>query len=144
MIDVGEKKHKNMSMFMNKGKNTSIEVILRRALWHKGLRYRKNVKDVFGTPDICIKKYKLVIFCDGIFWHGKNYTDKEFTTNKKYWDNKIKRNKEHDLEVTMTLRDQGWTVLRFWEDEIRQHLDVCIEQIMISYLQNKNRQTKRS
>lgn len=144
MIDVGEKKHKNMSMFMNKGKNTSIEVILRRALWHKGLRYRKNVKDVFGTPDICIKKYKLVIFCDGIFWHGKNYTDKEFTTNKKYWDNKIKRNKEHDLEVTMTLRDQGWTVLRFWEDEIRQHLDVCVEQIMISYLQNKNRKTKRN
>ena len=144
MIDVGEKKHKNMSMFMNKGKNTSIEVILRRALWHKGLRYRKNVKDVFGTPDICIKKYKLVIFCDGIFWHGKNYTDKEFTTNKKYWDNKIKRNKEHDLEVTMTLRDQGWTVLRFWEDEIRQHLDVCVEQIIISYLQNKNRKTKRN
>ena len=121
-----------------KSKNTSIEVILRHALWHKGLRYRKNVKGVYGTPDICVKKYRLAIFCDGDFWHGKNYTDKEFTTNKKYWDNKIKRNKERDLEVTITLRDQGWTVLRFWEDEIRHDLDGCVEKVMGVYI-SKNK-----
>ena len=124
-----EQRHNNMAAI--KSKNTSIEVILRHALWHKGLRYRKNVKGICGTPDICVKKYRLAIFCDGDFWHGKNYTDKEFTTNKKYWDNKIKRNKERDLEVTITLRDQGWTVLRFWEDEIRHDLDGCVEKVMI-------------
>jgi DNA mismatch endonuclease (patch repair protein) len=126
-----EQRHNNMAAI--KSKNTSIEVILRHALWHKGLRYRKNVKGICGTPDICVKKYKLAIFCDGDFWHGKNYTDKEFTTNKKYWDNKIKRNKERDLEVTITLRDQGWTVLRFWEDEIRHDLDGCVEKVMAVY-----------
>ena len=124
-----EQRHNNMAAI--KSKNTSIEIMLRHALWHKGLRYRKNVKDVYGTPDICVKKYRLAIFCDGDFWHGKNYTDKEFTTNKKYWDNKIKRNKERDLKVTITLRDQGWTVLRFWEDEIRHDLDGCVEKVMI-------------
>ena len=133
MMDVmtQEQRHNNMAAI--RSKNTSIEVILRHALWHKGLRYRKNVKDVYGTPDICVKKYRLAIFCDGDFWHGKNYTDKEFTTNKKYWDNKIKRNKERDLEVTITLRDQGWTVLRFWEDEIRHDLDGCVEKVIEVY-----------
>lgn len=116
-----------------KSKNTKIEQILSVALWHSSLRFRKNVKDVYGTPDICIKKYKIAIFCDGDFWHGKNYTDTEFDTNKKYWDNKIRRNKERDLEVTIALRDQGWTVLRFWEDEIKHNLARCVQSVLEEY-----------
>lgn len=134
----GKMKHKNKSMYGNKSENTSIEIILRQALWNAGIRYRKNVKSIYGSPDICIKKYKIAIFCDGDFWHGKNYTEAEFTAHKKYWDNKIKRNKERDLEVTITLRDQGWIVLRFWEDEIKDKLDECIEKVMCVYHQRKN------
>ena len=118
----------------NKAQKTSIEVILRKALWHKGVRYRKNVKDVLGTPDICIKKYRLAIFCDGDFWHGNKYkdiiADDRFTKNKKFWNEKIKRNTERDLEITIALRDQGWTVLRFWESEIRQDLDACVHEAL--------------
>jgi DNA mismatch endonuclease (patch repair protein) len=126
-----EQRHKNMVAI--KSKNTQIETMLCKALWHRGVRYRKNTKTVYGTPDICIKKYKIAIFCDGDFWHGKNHTNKEFSTNKQYWDNKIKRNKERDLEVTITLRDKGWTVFRFWEDEILSDLEGCITKIMQIY-----------
>lgn len=118
------------SMRANKQSDTSIEITLRRALWHRGVRFRKNVKDVLGTPDIVIKKYKLVVFCDGDFWHGRKYTENSFFTNKKYWDNKIKKNIERDLEYTIALRDQGWIVLRFWESDIRKKLNDCVEQIL--------------
>ncbi len=114
----------------NTKKDTKIELILRKALWHSGVRYRKNVKDVIGTPDICIKKYKIAIFCDGDFWHGKDFSDNQFKTNKKFWDNKIKRNKERDLETTIKLRDNGWTVLRFWESEIKDSLANCVKVIL--------------
>lgn len=90
-------------MQCNKACNTSIEVLLCKALWHKGVRFRKNVKNVLGTPDICIKKYRLAIFCDGDFWHGNKYkdimADSRFTKNKKFWNEKIKRNTERDLEM---------------------------------------------
>ena len=124
------KKQRSNNMKAIKSNNTHIEVLLCRALWHKGIRYRKNVQSVLGTPDICIKKYKLAIFCDGEFWHGKNYTEDEFHVNKKYWDNKIKRNKERDLEITIALRDQGWTVLRFWEEDIKHNMDRCLAEIL--------------
>ena len=114
----------------NKKKDTSIEIKLRKALWHKNIRFRKNNKKVLGTPDISIIKYRLAIFCDGDFWHGKNFTDDEFKVHKKFWDNKIKRNKERDLETTIALRDQGWTVLRFWESDINNDLDGCVDNVI--------------
>lgn len=113
-----------------KSKNTKIEVLLAKSLWHRGIRYRKNVKSILGSPDIAIKKYKIAIFCDGDFWHGKNYNDKEFTTNKTYWDNKIKHNRERDLEVTIKLRDLGWTVIRFWESDIKKNLKECTDSVI--------------
>jgi len=127
------KQQRSKNMKAIKSTNTKIEVTLRQALWQKGVRYRKNVKDVLGAPDICIKKYKLAIFCDGDFWHGKYYTDDEFHVNKEFWDNKIKRNKERDLEITISLRDQGWTVLRFWEDNIKKDVNNCVA-IIVSTL----------
>ncbi len=112
----------------NTKKNTSIELLLRRVLWKNGVRYRKNCKDVPGKPDISIKKYKLAVFCDGDFWHGKEYHGVK--SNSRYWDEKIKRNRERDLEVTIRLRDEGWTVLRFWESEIRNDLNDCVQKVL--------------
>lgn len=112
----------------NTKKDTSIEVLLRKTLWHRGVRYRKNCKDILGTPDISIKKYKLAVFCDGDFWHGKEYHGVK--SHKKFWDEKIKRNQERDLEYTIRLRDEGWTVLRFWESDIRADADACADKII--------------
>ncbi len=121
----------------NTKKDTSIEIILRSALWRRGIRFRKNVKSILGTPDIVIKKYHLVVFCDGDFWHGKDLHN--IKSHKKFWDEKIKRNQERDLEYTIQLRDEGWTVLRFWESEIKKDVNICVEQIIktISFLKNK-------
>ena len=112
----------------NTKKDTSIEIILRRALFKRGVRYRKNVKSILGTPDIAIKKYRLLVFCDGDFWHGKDFH--RVKTHEYYWNEKIKRNRERDLEYTIRLRDDGWTVLRFWESDIRKDLDGCVQQIL--------------
>ena len=112
----------------NTKKDTTIELTLRRALYKRGVRYRKNVKTILGTPDIAIKKYRLLVFCDGDFWHGNSYHSVK--SHKQFWDEKIKRNRERDLEYTIRLRDEGWTVLRFWESDIKNNIDDCIQQIM--------------
>lgn len=121
---------RHKAMKANKGKDTKIELLLRKALWQQGIRYRKNYKKIPGIPDIAITKYKIAIFCDGEFWHGKNFSEKTFESNAKYWNNKIKRNKEHDLDVTITLRDMDWIVLRFWETDIKKKLDICVKKIL--------------
>lgn len=125
-----EQRRKNMQAI--KCKDTSIECILRKELWARGFRYRKNYKKLIGKPDIVMPKYKLVIFCDSEFWHGKDYhesTDR-IGTNSEYWKQKIKRNIERDKEVNEKLIADGWTVLRFWEKEIRKELDKCVEQVV--------------
>jgi DNA mismatch endonuclease (patch repair protein) len=116
-----------------KSKDTSIEVKLRKELWRRGYRYRKNCKDVFGRPDICFKNKKVAIFCDSEFWHGKDYLDKKSLpkTNQDFWERKLKRNIERDKKVNKELKKQGWKVLRFWGREINQNLDICIEKIEI-------------
>lgn len=96
-----------------KGSDTGIEVRLRKALWHKGVRYRKNFKVFDCHPDIVITKYKIAVFCDGNFWHGKELQKRPIKHNSSYWNEKIRRNVERDLENTIELRDNGWIVLRF-------------------------------
>lgn len=120
--------HVKKTMQGNTKKDTSIEVLFRKTLWHRGIRFRKNCKDVLGTPDVVIKKYRLAVFCDGDFWHGKEYHG--VNSHKKFWDEKIKRNQERDLEYTIRLRDEGWTVLRFWESEIRTNVVCCVEKVI--------------
>ncbi len=120
-------KQRKKVMQANKGHDTSIEIILRKALWHQGIRYRKNYKICSCHPDIVITKYKIAIFCDGDFWHGAPNANHKFKTNSKFWTEKIKRNKERDLENTIELRDNHWDVLRFWESDIRKNLDMCVE-----------------
>ena len=121
-----EQRKKNMQAVRNK--DSAIEVALRKELWSRGIRYRKNVKTILGTPDIAIKKYRLLVFCDGDFWHGNSYHSVK--SHKQFWDEKIKRNRERDLEYTIRLRDEGWTVLRFWESEIKNDLDDCVNKLI--------------
>lgn len=115
-----------------RSKNTSIEIRLRKALWARGFRYRVNDKTVFGKPDIVFRAKKVVIFCDSEFWHGKNYLESkyEFKTNQEYWNSKIQRNIKRDEIVNITLKDQGWTVLRFWGQDINNNLDMVVHQII--------------
>jgi DNA mismatch endonuclease (patch repair protein) len=114
-----------------KSKDTSIEVMLRKELWKRGLRYRKNAKDVFGKPDIVFKGKKLAVFADSEFWHGKYLMEEKYIpkTNTEFWVKKIERNIERDKEVTNHLIKEGWTVLRFWEADIRNDLNKCADEI---------------
>lgn len=126
-LETTPERSKNMQAIHSK--DTKIEIKLRKALWHAGIHYRKNVKVINCRPDIVIKKYKLAIFCDGDFWHGRVSEKYTIKTHSDYWNEKIKRNKERDLENTISLRDAGWTVMRFWEEEIDNNLDECVRQI---------------
>lgn len=113
-----------------KSSDTGIEVRLRKALWHKGIRYRKNFKVFDCHPDIVITKYKIAVFCDGNFWHGKELQKRPIKHNSSYWNEKIRRNVERDLENTIELRDNGWIVLRFWEDDIQNNLPNCVDDVL--------------
>ncbi|MCL2513036.1 MAG: very short patch repair endonuclease [Oscillospiraceae bacterium] len=131
------KRRKTMSRIKNK--DTSIEIILRRALWHSGIRYRKNFSRLPGAPDIAIPKYCIAIFCDGEFWHGKDWDAKKHKihSNREYWLPKIERNISRDNEINMVLSNMGWTVIRFWGSDIRDNLGCCVDEIKNAVLQNK-------
>ena len=131
MMKLATTPQKSKNMKAVKSHDTKIEVSLRKALWHKGIRYRKNYKIYSCKPDIVITKHKIAIFCDGDFWHGKEDPDIVITHNK-FWTEKIKRNMERDLENTIELRDNGWTVLRFWESEIQANLLDCVNIVLNS------------
>lgn len=124
-----EQRHKNMQNI--RAKDTEIEVILRRALWKKGYRYRKNYCKLPGKPDIVLTKYKIAIFCDGEFFHGKDWNmlkaKLEKSNNSKFWIDKISRNIEWDEEINKKLIYGGWTVIRFWGKEIKNHTDECVK-----------------
>ncbi len=110
-----------------KSKDSEIELLLRRELWSRGIRYRKNVKTVFGHPDIAFIGKKVAVFCDSEFWHGYNWNErkKDFKSNQSFWIPKIERNMQRDIEVTQHLEQEGWTVLRFWGEEIKKDTAAC-------------------
>jgi DNA mismatch endonuclease (patch repair protein) len=125
-----EQRHKCMSAI--KSQDTKPEIFFRKALWKLGVRYRKNVK-LFGKPDIAIKKYKLVIFIDGDYWHGNNWKlrgkpsfESEIETYSEYWKQKILRNIERDKKVNEHYESVGWIILRFWQSDVEKKLNECI------------------
>lgn len=126
-----EQRHKAMSSI--RSNNTSIEKILRKALWHHGYRYRKNYSVLPGKPDIAITKYRIAIFCDGEFFHGKEWEKLKLKlengNNSIYWIKKINRNMQRDIENEQALRLQEWTVLRFWGEDIIKHTDECVKAV---------------
>ena len=115
-----------------RGKDTSIEVKLRKALYEKGCRYRCNSKYIFGHPDISFKGVKVVVFCDSEFWHGKDFeeNEKKIQNNRDYWIPKIKRNIERDQEVNEKLTQEGYLIFRYWGGEIQKNLDKCVTEIL--------------
>lgn len=125
-----EQRHKNMQAI--KSSDTTIELILRKALWAKGIRYRKNYKALIGKPDIAITKYKIAVFCDSDYWHGYDWENRSqrIKSNRDYWIPKIERNMQRDKEVTAALQEQGWIVLRFWEWQIRKETEKCVNIIL--------------
>ncbi|MBO0934740.1 very short patch repair endonuclease [Fibrella aquatilis] len=114
-----------------KSKNSSIELALRRALWAEGYRYRINYAKLPGKPDIVLSKPKIVIFCDGEFWHGKDWERRkhDFKANKEFWISKVERTMQRDIETTEKLQTLGWMVLRFWESDINKRLQYCLTTI---------------
>jgi DNA mismatch endonuclease, patch repair protein len=111
--------------------NTKPELALRKTLWKLGLRYRLNVPNLKGKPDIVFNKYKVVVFVDGEFWHGYKWLEKKpkIKANRKYWIKKIERNIERDIENTKFLIANGYIVFRFWEHEIKKDLLGCVKKI---------------
>jgi DNA mismatch endonuclease (patch repair protein) len=111
--------------------NTSIERKLRSILWRKGYRYRKNVRNILGKPDIVFKRQRLLIFCDSSFWHGRDFNKKvkRIKTNHKYWVEKIKTNIERDKFIVRKLQTEKWKVLRFWDVDIENNPDMIMQEI---------------
>lgn len=121
-------RHNNMRAI--RSNNTKIEVKLRKALWHSGVRYRKNYRILGCRADIVITKYRIAVFCDGDFWHGKLGDGSQVKTRTDFWREKINRNMERDLDNTIVLRDAGWVVLRFWESDIKNSLESCVDEVL--------------
>lgn len=122
-----EQRRKNMQAIKNK--DSKIELLLRKELWHRGLRYRKNVSRIYGKPDIVFIGKKIAIFCDSEFWHGYNWEErkKDFKSHQEFWIPKIERNMRRDAEVTEKLQFEGWKVLRFWGNEIKTDVSRCAD-----------------
>jgi len=107
------------------------EVILAKALWHSGLRYKYNYKKLPGSPDIAITRYKIAIFIDGEFWHGYNWEQKKknLGRHKEYWIRKIERNMDRDIKNDILLVDKGWIPIHFWENEVKKNIQQCVDKI---------------
>jgi len=131
-----------------KSTNTKPEMLLRKALWKKGLRYRVNYRLLPGKPDVVFTKAKIVVFCDGDYWHGHNWAlrglpslESELAGYSEYWRNKILGNIRRDIGNTTKLESDGWIVLRFWESDIKKDVERCVE-IVDMYYRGKNADIK--
>jgi DNA mismatch endonuclease (patch repair protein) len=124
-----EQRRKNMQAI--KSTATKDEVRLAKALWKLGYRYRKNNKKIFGKPDLTFANYKIAIFIDSEFFHGKDWETQQLRikSNRDYWIPKIERNMKRDIEVNEYLLSKNWKVLRFWSKQIQKELESCIEKI---------------
>ena len=126
-----EQRRKNMQHI--KSCDTEIEMLLRKALWSRGYRYRKNYNMLPGKPDIALTKYRIAIFCDSEFFHGRDWESLQLRLKKSnnggYWIKKISKNIKHDDEVNKELQFLGWTVIRFWGNDIRKNTDDCLKVI---------------
>lgn len=114
-----------------RSKNTAVEILLRKALFKEGFRYRIHYSNLPGKPDIVFVKQKIAIFCDSVFWHGKdwNIKRKKIKHNRDYWIPKIEKTITRDILNTEQLNSMGWYVLRFWDQEINRELPLVLNKI---------------
>ena len=127
-MDVHTVEQRSKNMRAIKSKNTKMEVKLAKKLWKRGHRFRRNSKSISGKPDFSLKKYKLAIFIDGEYFHGKDWDENKhrIKTNRDFWWKKIEGNIQRDNRVNTELEEEGWKVIRFWSNEIRKKLDICV------------------
>ena len=132
MMDVHTKEQRSRNMSAIHSSNTRIEDKLAKALFSKGYRYRRNDKSVIGKPDITFKRFKIAIFCDSEYFHGKDWHKEKhrIKTNTDFWHKKIEQNMLRDRQVNAELLKNNWKILRFWGKEIQKNVDFCIEQIV--------------
>ena len=132
-----EQRHKNMQAV--KSKDTAIELLLRKELWSRGIRYRKNVKSIIGKPDIAFIKKKVAVFCDSEFWHGFDWEHRksDIKSNRDFWIPKIEKNIARDKEVNDALAADGWIVLRFWGQQIKKDVKACAD-LIVAALKERN------
>ncbi|WP_430817309.1 very short patch repair endonuclease [Carboxylicivirga sp. RSCT41] len=125
-----DQRRRNMQAI--KSSHTVIEELLAKELWRRGYRYRRNNKKIFGKPDFTFTKYKVAIFADSEFFHGKDWetAKHKIKTNKEFWHKKIESNIRRDDEVNQYLTNQGWKVLRFWGCDIKNNLQFCVNDII--------------
>jgi len=126
-----------------RSKDTRIELILRRALTDKGLRYRKHYSKAPGCPDIVFVSLKVAVFCDSSFWHGRNWPRLSKRLRSQFWIDKIKGNITRDRKVDRQLGKDGWIVLRFWEEDIHSRIDWCVGKILKIVAQRRKGAAKR-
>lgn len=139
-MDHLSKEQRRRNMQANKSKGTRLEKNFAQLLWNAGIHYRKNDAGVYGKPDFTLRGIKLAIFCDGDFWHGKDWNShkQDFKSHRDFWIPKIERNIRRDAEVNDRLKDEGWTVLRFWESDISNDPGRCISTVTRTIKQIKS------
>lgn len=127
------------NMRSNKSKDTKPELLLRKELWRRGLRYRKNYKKLYGKPDIVFLGARIAVFVDGKMWHGYDWEKQknDFKSRREYWIPKIEQNIERDYEVTQELIALDWLVIRFWDFEVGRDLQVCADKVQRAYNNRK-------
>lgn len=115
-----------------KTKRNSAEVMIAKSLWHRGYRYRLNYKALPGSPDIALTKYRIAIFIDGEFWHGKDFEQRKnkLKNNKDYWIEKIQENIDRDLRNDKLLRQMDWYPIHFWSNDVIKYCNQCIDEII--------------
>ncbi len=128
-MDVLTPRQRSYCMSRIRGRDTKPEIFLRRALWASGIRYRLH-QNVTGRPDIVLTRSRVAVFCDGCFWHGCPEHSVKPKTNSSFWSTKLAKNKARDRRVVAALEAEGWTVLRFWEHEIKQDAAKVARQVM--------------
>lgn len=126
-------RRKNMQNIRSTG--TAPETLIMRALRRKNIYFAKNVKSIIGKPDIVFRRKKIVVFIDSDFWHVHHRRFIMPQSNKRYWKEKIRRNKRRDSEVNKKLRKSGWKVIRIWEYDVRRNVDKCIKKILKAFTQ---------
>jgi DNA mismatch endonuclease (patch repair protein) len=139
-MDILSKEQRRKTMQAIKSKDSKIEIALRKALWHRGFRYRKHYNKLNGKPDIVFPALKIAIFCDSEFWHGYDWENRkrDIKSNQEFWFKKIQGNIDRDREINNRLTTDGWSVIRFWGKEIENNLNLCVNQIELLIKKKKD------
>ncbi|BDR57451.1 very short patch repair endonuclease [Xylocopilactobacillus apis] len=127
------REQRSFNMSQIRSTNTKPEIKLRKALWNRGVRYRKNLNTLPGKPDIAITKSKIAVFIDGEFWHGYKWNENKnnIHSNRDYWIPKIEKNINRDKEINQQLKMMEWKVLRFWSKDVIKNTEYCVEKILL-------------